>query len=69
MSQSEIKKKLMSSRKDLLDIGLRSNMINFKATAKSLLIVDELSEEVLKILYRQGKSMTFAPMPENRALL
>lgn len=66
MSQSEIKKKLMSSRKDLLDIGLRNNMINFRANAKSLLIVDELSEEVLKILYRQGKPMTFAPMPEKR---
>jgi len=66
VSELEIKKKLVSSRKDLLDIGLRNSMISFKASAKSLLIVDELSEEVLNILYWQGKSMTFAPMPEKR---
>ena len=66
MSQIETKKKLLSSRKDLLDIGLRNNMINFRRNAKSLMIVDELSEEVLKILFRQGKSMTFLPMPKKQ---
>ena len=66
MPKSDIQKKLLSSRKDLLDIGLRNSMINFRQSAKSLLIVDELSEEVLKILYRQNKAMTFAPMPEKR---
>jgi very-short-patch-repair endonuclease len=66
MPHSEIDKKLLSSRKELLDIGLRNNMLNFRPTAKSLSIVDELSEEVLKILYRQSKSMTFASMPEKR---
>ena len=66
MSELETKKKLLSSRKDLLDIGLRNSMISFRAGAKSLMIVDELSEEVLKTIYRQGKSMTFAPMPEKR---
>ncbi len=62
MSQAELKKKLASSRKDLLDIGLRNSMINFRSTTKSLTIVDERSEEILKILYRQNKSMTFAAM-------
>lgn len=66
MPRSDIDKKLLSSRKELLDIGLRNNMINFRLTAKSLSIVDELSEEVLQILYRQGKSMTFAGMQEQR---
>ena len=66
MPQSEINKKLLSSRKELLDIGLRNNMLNFRLTTKSLSIVDELSEEVLKLLYRQGKPMTFAGMPEKR---
>lgn len=64
MPQIEIKKKLLSSRKDLLDIGLRNNMINFRRSAKNLMIVDELSEEVLNILYRQNKTMTFLPMPK-----
>lgn len=66
MSEIETRKKLSSSRKDLLDIGLRNSMISFSATAKSLMVVDELPEEVLKILYRQGKSMTFSPMSEKR---
>lgn len=66
MSETEIKRKLLSSRKDLLDIGLRNSMISFKAGAKSLMIVDELSEDVLRAIYRQGKSMTLSPMPEKR---
>lgn len=66
MSQVEVKKKLLSSRKDLLDIGLRNAMISFRRNAKSLMVVDELSDEVLNTLYRQSKSMTFAPMSENR---
>jgi len=66
MLHSDIDKKLLSSRKELLDIGLRNDMLNFRPTAKSLRIVDELSEEVFKILYRQSKSMTFAGMPEKR---
>src|SRR6266446_5710822 len=66
MPRSEINKKLLSSRKELLDIGLRNNMLNFRPTAKSLSIVDELSEEVLKTLYRQNKPMILAGMPEKR---
>lgn len=66
MSELETRKKLSSSRKDLLDIGLRNSMISFNAGVKSLMVVDELSDEVLKILYRQDKAMTFAAMPEKR---
>src|ERR1043166_9919706 len=66
MPHSEINKKLLSSRKELLDIGLRNNMLNFRLTTKSLSVVDELSEEVLKTLYRQSKPMAFAGIPEKR---
>lgn len=66
MSEIETKKKLLGSRKDLLDIGLRNSLISFRTSTKSLMIVDELSEEVLKTIYRQGKSMAFSPMPEKR---
>jgi very-short-patch-repair endonuclease/DNA polymerase III delta prime subunit len=57
-----IGQKLQSSRKELLDIGLRNNMLNFRKTAKTLLVVDELSQEVFTTLYRQQKAMTFSPM-------
>jgi len=63
---SVISQKLQSSRKELLDIGLRNNMLNFRKTAKTLLVVDELSEEVFNILYRQEKGMTFAPMARKK---
>ena len=66
MPELDIKKKLLGSRKDLLDIGLRNSMISFRAGAKSLMVVDELSEEVFKSIFRQGKTMTFAPMPAKR---
>lgn len=61
-----ISQKLQSSRKELLDIGLRNTMLNFRKTAKTLIVVDELSEEVFNILYRQEKGMTFAPMARQR---
>ena len=40
MSELETKKKLLSSRKDLLDIGLRNSMISFSVGAKGLMIVN-----------------------------
>ncbi|WP_346833927.1 DUF4011 domain-containing protein [Pseudomonas koreensis] len=61
-----IGQKLQSSRKELLDIGLRNNMLNFRKTAKTLIVVDEQSEEVFKTLYRQEKAMTFAPMARKK---
>lgn len=63
---ASINEKLQSSRKELLDIGLRNNMLNFRKTAKNLMIVDELSDEVLNILYRQEKTMSFAPLPDKK---
>lgn len=61
-----INQKLQSSRKELLDIGLRNNMLNFRKTAKTLMVVDERSEDVFNILYRQDKAMTFAPMARKK---
>ena len=63
-----INQKLQSSRKELLDIGLRNNMLNFRKTAKTLTVIDELSEEVFSILYRQDKAMTFAPLARKKLI-
>lgn len=64
MSLMQIRKKLASSRKDLLDIGLRNTMINFRGGPKSVAVIGERSEDVLQILFRQSKPMTFVPVPE-----
>ena len=49
-------------RQQLLDVGKRNKLINApvrKDRAKQITIEDELANEVFKILYLQGKSMTF----------
>ncbi|UZE09846.1 DUF3320 domain-containing protein [Pseudomonas sp. B21-053] len=56
-----ISQKLQGSRKELLDIGLRNTMLNFRSSARTLAVVDELSESVFHLLYRQEKAMTFLP--------
>lgn len=63
---SGISQKLHGSRKDLLDIGLRNTMLNFRASARTLAVVDELSEAVFDLLYRQEKAMTFSPMDRKK---
>ncbi|NII23793.1 DUF3320 domain-containing protein [Pseudoflavitalea sp. X16] len=52
--------KLEASRKELLDLGLRNPLLNYKMSAgRGLQIVNERSLAVYDILVRQGKSMTF----------
>ncbi|MDJ0839208.1 MAG: DUF3320 domain-containing protein [Acidobacteriota bacterium] len=59
-----IRKKLETSRLELLDMGLRGNtLLHFPRRAKSLEIVDEISHEVFRLLVDKQKSMTFSPVP------
>lgn len=55
-----IRARLESSRKELLDLGLRNPLLNYKTPkGKGLKIVRESAEAVYDILVRQGKAMTF----------
>ena len=57
-----------SVRRQLLDVGKRNKLINApigKERAKQITIEDELSDEVFRILYLQGKSMTFQPAQDD----
>ncbi|WP_276485373.1 DUF3320 domain-containing protein [Paraflavitalea pollutisoli] len=59
MSES-ILNKLEASRKELLDLGLRNPLLNYKMPmARGLQIVQEQSASVYDILVAQGKAMTF----------
>jgi very-short-patch-repair endonuclease len=52
--------KLEASRKELLDLGMRNPLLNYKMPAgRGLHIVQEKSSSVYDILVRQGKAMTF----------
>lgn len=55
--------KLNKARRDLLDLGLRNPLISFRATKSTLSIVDELSEETLRILVTDAKAMSFSALP------
>lgn len=63
MSES-ILNKLEASRKELLDLGLRNPLLNYKMPmARGLQIVQEQSTSVYDILVVQGKAMTFLEKP------
>ncbi|HVW97484.1 MAG TPA: DUF3320 domain-containing protein [Mucilaginibacter sp.] len=66
--QETILSRLEASRKELLDLGLRNPLLNYKASkARGLHIVQEKSVYIYDILVRQNKSMTFLGMPEKPA--
>jgi very-short-patch-repair endonuclease/DNA polymerase III delta prime subunit len=59
----DISARLETVRKELLDLGLRNSLVNFRTKAKKIDVVDELSTEVLRILVTNGKAMSFLPLP------
>ncbi|MDW8852580.1 DUF3320 domain-containing protein [Flavobacterium sp. MMLR14_040] len=63
MSES-ILPKLEASRKELLDLGMRNTLLNYKTSkVKGLQIVQEQSSSIYDILVRQNKAMTFLGRP------
>jgi very-short-patch-repair endonuclease len=63
--QETILSRLEASRKELLDLGLRNPLLNYKTSkARGLHIVQEKSVYIYDILVKQNKSMTFLGMPE-----
>jgi hypothetical protein len=63
--QETIQSRLESSRKELLDLGLRNPLLNYKITkGKGVHIVDEKTEYIYDILVRQQKAMTFLALKE-----
>ena len=65
--QETIQSRLASSRKELLDLGLRNPLLNYKITkGKGVHIVDEKAEFIYDILVRQQKAMTFLALKEGQ---
>lgn len=54
---------LQKSRTELLDLGLRNPLINFRTRAR-IDIVDEISKNIYEILVSNSKEMKFLPVPE-----
>ena len=59
--------RLESSRKELLDLGLRNPLLNYKLPAsKGLHIVDEQAAAIYDILVRENKTMSFLGRPVSK---
>ena len=58
--------RLEISRKELLDLGMRNPLINFRQRAKQVKIVDKLSAEIYRLLVLQNRKMIFEAVPENK---
>ncbi|MBK8770375.1 MAG: DUF4011 domain-containing protein [Rhizobiales bacterium] len=61
---SIIRRHLLQNRRALIDTGNRNRLVNFpigSSKAKSIEIFDELSDEVFRILYSEGRKMSFDP--------
>jgi predicted RNA binding protein with dsRBD fold (UPF0201 family) len=56
---AEINNKLQASRKELLDIGLRNNLISFKKNSKNLAVIEGDASEVFDALYVNEKALGF----------
>lgn len=63
--QETILSRLEASRKELLDLGLRNPLLNYKTSkARGLHIIQEKSVYIYDTLVKQNKSMTFLGLPE-----
>jgi very-short-patch-repair endonuclease len=61
---ASLDKKLAEARRELLETSTRSRLLHTplgSSRAKIVEIQDELSEQLLRILVREGKTMTFVP--------
>ena len=59
--------RLESSRKELLDLGLRNPLLNYRQPAgKGLHIVEEQSSAIYGILVKDNKTMSFLGRPEKK---
>lgn len=66
--QESILAKLESSRKELLDLGLRNPLINYRQPkSKGLYLVQESSTHLYDLLVNEGKAMTFLSRPDKTA--
>ncbi|MCB2379969.1 DUF3320 domain-containing protein [Hymenobacter sp. BT635] len=68
-SASGLLARLHASREELLDLGLRNPLLNFRPSpARGVVVTQEESAAVYEVLVRQGKTMYFLAFPEAKKL-
>jgi len=69
-SPGTVEARLDLARRDLLDLGLRNPLINFRLLkSRGVEVVDELPAEVFRLLVKESRSMTFLPAPEEPSIV
>ena len=71
-ANEKIKKKLDAARAELLDLGRRNPLVNYKTSkVRGVEVVDELSLHIYQILVHDNKAMSFLPAtdPEDDKLM
>lgn len=64
-----VQKALAGVRSKLLDLTRRNRLLNYKETARSIRVVDELPDEVFRILVLDEKEMQFLPIQDEAVSL
>ena len=67
-AQMSIIAKINHARRELLDLSTRNRLLSaprFKKRAKTVEVVDELCDEVYRILVKEGRTMTFLPQADS----
>lgn len=64
-SHDRVSSSIRTSREELLDLGMRNPLLNYRPSrARGVEVVDELPEEVFRLLVGERKPMTFQAVPE-----
>ena len=60
-----VEPQLEAARRELLDLGLRNALLNYRLLkSRGVEIVDESPDELFRILVRDGRAMSFQPAPD-----
>ena len=62
---TDVVTKLNASRRELLDLGLRNPLLNYRARVNKIDIIDNHSVDLYRFLVMENKSTTFLAVPEH----
>ena len=69
LSQANLRARLESSRQELLDLGLRNSLLNYRCLrGKGVEIVDEKPPEISRLLVVERKAFTFLPIDDDQEI-
>ncbi|MGI6481948.1 MAG: DUF3320 domain-containing protein [Methanobacterium sp.] len=63
-TSSDIKEQLNVLQKNLLDLTMRNQLLNFRPRSRVIKVFDEIPTEIYEILVLNEKKMQFSPKPE-----